>query len=165
MWIIYTNMRSILHLKKIAFSWPIPIILIRYTLHLKERFGKINEHEKPLVWGCSRPVWALFYTYWKEKKIQLFWRCLQTYTANSAQIWRNFLPMYHWLFKKAGCFIFQYVKNKAQTGPEQPQASGISCSLILLNRSFKWSVKHMSDFFSPDFRYMYMTQIVCRRGY
>ena len=30
-WIIYTNMRSILHLKKIAFSWPIPIILIRQT--------------------------------------------------------------------------------------------------------------------------------------
>ena len=26
--IIYTNMRSILHLKKITFSWPIPIILI-----------------------------------------------------------------------------------------------------------------------------------------
>ena len=62
---------------------------------------------------------------------------LLTYTANSAQIWWNFLPVYHRSFKKAGCFIFQYVKNKAQTGPEQPQASGISCSLILLNRSFK----------------------------
>ena len=36
-----------------------------FTLHLKEQFSKINEHETPLAWGFSGPVWALFFTYWK----------------------------------------------------------------------------------------------------
>ena len=42
--------------------------------------------------------------------------------------------------KKAGWFIFQYVQNKAETGPKQHQKSGISCSLILPNCSLKCSV-------------------------
>ena len=63
--------------------------------------------------------------------------------------------------KKAGCFIFHYVKNKAQTA----QRSGISCSLILLNCSFKWSVEwvHWSCliyfFFGSD--YVYLTIYGC----
>ena len=65
------------------------------TLHLKERFGKINEPEMPLVWDCSGPVWALFYTYWKIKHPAFLEMPadIPTYTANSAQIWRNFLPV------------------------------------------------------------------------
>ena len=31
------------------------------TLHLNGRFSKINEPEVPLAWGCSGPVWALFF--------------------------------------------------------------------------------------------------------
>lgn len=55
-------------------------------------------------------------------------------------LWQIFWPMYHRPSKSAGCSIFQYVKNKAQTGPEQPQASGTPGSFMLQNRPFKWSV-------------------------
>ena len=42
------------------------------TLHLKGRFSKINEPEVPLAWGCSGPVWALFFTYWKIEQPAFF---------------------------------------------------------------------------------------------
>ena len=79
---------------------------------------------------------------------QLIWRCQLTYTAHSAQIWRIFLPVCHWPFKKeAGCLIFQYVKNKVQTCPDEwLQASGTSVSFILLNRPFKWCVISLRQF-------------------
>ena len=86
------------------------------TLHLKERFSKINEHEMPLAWGCSRHTQPIL-----PKLGGIF--CLFT-TGPS---------------KRLDAF-FQYVKYIAQTGPKQPLASCVSCSLILLNRSFKWSV-------------------------
>ena len=47
--------------------WPHLQQQQQHTLHLKERFNKINEHETSHVWGCSGPVWELFFTYWKIK--------------------------------------------------------------------------------------------------
>ena len=96
--------------------------------------------------GVVRHLFGFYFWHIWKKTIQPFWRCQLIYTANSAQIWRNFLPVYHRQpFKEAGCFIFQYVKNKAQIGSEQPQASGVACSLILPNISFKWSVTNLQS--------------------
>ena len=70
-------------------------------------------------------------TYWKIKQLANLEMPANIHSP-FCPIWQIFWPMYHKPSKSAGCLIFQYVKNKAQTGLKWPQASGTSGSFILL---------------------------------
>ena len=90
--------------------------------------------------GVIRDPFKLQLVHIAKSKNQPFWSWQPTYTAHSAQIWRIFLPVYHRPSKKAGFFIFQYVRDEAWMGSEWPQIGGVSCSFFLMKHTFQWRV-------------------------
>ena len=94
---------SYLHARKL-------LTTVLHTLHLKERFRKNNEREKPFAWGCLGPVWALFFTYWKIKHPAFFEMAVNTHSPfcpDLADFFACVLPA----LKKGWMFYFPICKK------------------------------------------------------